>query len=742
MSTKKQVLLVMVFGVFLFGVTPTWAQGQAAGGTCGDGTLDPPSEECDDGNTNFGDGCSPVCRFEPTEPLHFLVDQLSLATFRRNMVELSTIPSSPGSPTPSRHWSLPGNDAAVELLKTKLESYGYTNVTLDPYFFEGKNMNNVYATKVGTVDPTQMYIISGHMDSINFNNTPSSFGNAPGYDDDGSGTSLTLELARVFAKTQTDISVRFIFWNNEETGLNGSQAYVANHRALQGTPAEPTWAGVIQHDMILFDRSDSPDADVEYQARNDFGGKAIDLANFVGGAMSRYGTMPAEVSDDMDFTDSKSFWDDAPSISVRENRRVQGIGNGTNPQWHEPTDKASTYTFADHVFGFNIVKMTGGAVAELVNAVADCDMNGVPDTDDITAGATDANGDGVPDVCQDCNENLTLDPTEIADGSVSDCNGNGVPDSCDISSGFSDDIDALGVPDECQSPEEENKDFRKNRYLSFRPNNAGSNVAMQIQLLTPDRKCIRWEGPCETSDDCIVGDTCVAVPTVFLNKWVDTPFDPSCQNDDGTPTGDPCEGVDFVSRLVDEAVFRVWPEPLIHVGDCEVVPVSKYQVRTTHDGVVFSDPIQLATIAKPEGKFWADLVGNALLRCSGDRVTPCTPKTVSTDCPAGDVCGIWTGPNGLVNVNDVNAFLKFFTGKPAPHMTAVDIAREVPNFIANATDLQLILLGFRGVEYPPPGFPTHVCVGGVDAGQLCSATVEPPDCPGGSCTGFTASDCP
>ena len=56
-------------------------------------------------------------------------------------------------------------------------------------------------------------------------------------------------------------SVRFALWNNEETGLNGAQAYVDQRKDLQGieSPAgsgkypEPKWLGMVQHDMMLFD---------------------------------------------------------------------------------------------------------------------------------------------------------------------------------------------------------------------------------------------------------------------------------------------------------------------------------------------------------------------------------------------------------------------------------------------------------------------------------------------------------
>jgi hypothetical protein len=50
------------------------------------------------------------------------------------------------------------------------------------------------------------------------------------------GTALVMEVARVLSSpdVQTERSVRFILWNNEETGLNGSRAYVEQRSALQG----------------------------------------------------------------------------------------------------------------------------------------------------------------------------------------------------------------------------------------------------------------------------------------------------------------------------------------------------------------------------------------------------------------------------------------------------------------------------------------------------------------------------
>jgi DNA-binding beta-propeller fold protein YncE len=94
----------------------------------------------------------------------------------------------------------------------------------------------------------------------------------------------------------------------------------------------------------------------------------------------------------------------------------------------------------------------------------DCDGDGVDDAEQIASGAaTDANGNGVPDVCEDCDGDGILDDEEIASGAAdvdgdlvpdecqADCNGNGVPDRLDIALGTSADLHANGVPDECEA---------------------------------------------------------------------------------------------------------------------------------------------------------------------------------------------------------------------------------------------------------------------------------------------------
>ena len=241
----------------------------------------------------------------------------------------------------------------------------------------------VYCTKIGTTHPDEMYIVGGHMDGIGWGEAAN---------DDGSGTALVMELARVFSApdVKTERSIRFILWNNEESGLNGSRAYVAQRAALQGRedPAgsgkypEPKWLGMIQHDMMLFDhgmpRADGtlsptqrPEADVniEFQSASKFAADAQALAWAFEQANEQYASdYPASVGSHMTNTDSAPFQDLVPAISLRENQRGTEIGAGWDPNWHQPTDKYTTYNDADFKLGLNAAQTTLGAVARLVGA--------------------------------------------------------------------------------------------------------------------------------------------------------------------------------------------------------------------------------------------------------------------------------------------------------------------------------------------------------------------------------------
>jgi hypothetical protein len=318
-----------------------------------------------------------------------VVDRLSFDRYRNNVAQLAGFGT--------RYWRSAGNRQARDWIEAELASFGYAvqrhpirvAAPLDQLLDTGAD--SVYVTKVGTLHPDRMYIVSAHMDSINTESPDHGF--APGADDDGSGTSLVLELARVFAAAdiETEVSVRFILWNAEEIGLVGSRTYVRDRQPLQGIEdppgsgrfPEPHWLGIIQHDMLLFDHGlpdpatgmvadrqiADADVDIEYDAANTAGGGAMVLASMLLAANARYGTLsPAEVGQFMCCTDSVPFAPFVPAVSVRENERRAEIGRGANPHWHKSSDVFATYREEDFRLGFTALRMTGGALAELAGA--------------------------------------------------------------------------------------------------------------------------------------------------------------------------------------------------------------------------------------------------------------------------------------------------------------------------------------------------------------------------------------
>lgn len=112
------------------------------------------------------------------------------------------------------------NANALAWLKNKYATFGYTasQIVEDPWTGGGYTSKNLVITKTGTLYPTKFVIVCGHFDTIA----------GPGVNDNGSGTSIILEIARILKDVPTDYSIKFINFSGEEQGLYGSQHYVQN----------------------------------------------------------------------------------------------------------------------------------------------------------------------------------------------------------------------------------------------------------------------------------------------------------------------------------------------------------------------------------------------------------------------------------------------------------------------------------------------------------------------------------
>ena len=301
------------------------------------------------------------------ESVRSVVDRLDFERYKAVIRELTQFGD--------RQQGTERNREAVDWVERQLISYGHTNVARHGYMYRDEPRENIYATKVGTTLPGEMYIVSAHLDGM---------GGGEAADDDASGCVVVLELARALGAVDMESarSIRFVFWNNEETSLRGSRAYVADRQSMQGienppgsgTFLEPRWLGVIQHDMVLFDHGYPPaidqkpdaDLDVEYQVSSSMVIESAKLAGVLHAANVLYGGgYPAEVGPRMNSTDSDAFADFAASVSVRENQRISEIGRGSNPHRHKPTDAYKTFSEADFRLGFTAARTTLGAIGRL-----------------------------------------------------------------------------------------------------------------------------------------------------------------------------------------------------------------------------------------------------------------------------------------------------------------------------------------------------------------------------------------
>ena len=124
----------------------------------------------------------------------------------------------------------------VELCDTSEETVEL-EFNLDHKFTEGPiPCYNVVATLKGTEFPDEFVFVQAHIDS---------WDGAEGTCDNGTGTSTTLEAARIL--TSLDVkprrSIRFLLYSGEEQGLYGSRKYVENHPELL-----PKISIVLNHD--------------------------------------------------------------------------------------------------------------------------------------------------------------------------------------------------------------------------------------------------------------------------------------------------------------------------------------------------------------------------------------------------------------------------------------------------------------------------------------------------------------
>ena len=165
-----------------------------------------------------------------------LVDKVNRASLEQDLEKLVSFPT--------RHSTSSSFVEAAAFARQHLDELGYETQE-QAVNVSGANSHNVIADKTGNEDEAtrKVVIVCAHLDSINLAGATA---NAPGADDNGSGSAGVLEIARAFQEHRAMHDLRLILFGGEEQGLFGSRRYVSSLNAAERARIK----AVVNMDMI------------------------------------------------------------------------------------------------------------------------------------------------------------------------------------------------------------------------------------------------------------------------------------------------------------------------------------------------------------------------------------------------------------------------------------------------------------------------------------------------------------
>ncbi|MDO8056485.1 MAG: M20/M25/M40 family metallo-hydrolase, partial [Candidatus Hermodarchaeota archaeon] len=177
---------------------------------------------------------SPV--LNPPTDIEDIINQITTSTYNSQLTHLA------GTIGP-RMWGTVANDFAVDYIADEFQSYG---LDVEFHSFSSNQPNVIGTLRGGSIHNNATIIVGAHLDTI-----PVA---SPGADDNGSGVSAVLEIARVLSAYQFNYTIMFVAFNAEEIGLVGSTAF-ANKLVEENV----TVAVMYNFDMIIWDTPAAPE---------------------------------------------------------------------------------------------------------------------------------------------------------------------------------------------------------------------------------------------------------------------------------------------------------------------------------------------------------------------------------------------------------------------------------------------------------------------------------------------------
>jgi hypothetical protein len=206
-------------------------------------------------------------------------------------------------------------------------------------------------------------MICGHLDST----SPNTQYDAPGADDNGSGSAAVVEAARIMSQYDFEYSVIYALWGGEEQGLHGSEHY-ADSAAAAGMEIH----GVVNLDMIFYGPPPDDQAELHYNTASTGLGLAFDAISdtYVPSLEKTVANPPVSASD------HSSFWNAGYPAMLSIEKEVWN-----NPYYHQTSDLMDNY-LEYFPFGTDMARAAIATVAYLatpVNTSIEENHSGVPE---------------------------------------------------------------------------------------------------------------------------------------------------------------------------------------------------------------------------------------------------------------------------------------------------------------------------------------------------------------------------
>ncbi len=217
-----------------------------------------------------------------------------------------------------------------------------------PFFY---NLKNIACDKLGSTNNT--IVVSAHYDSRT-EDINDSEGRAPGADDNASGVSVLLEVARILSKLSLEHSISFVLFSGEEQGKWGSKYY-----ADFIDKADIDLDLLINLDMVGFRPEGSSSILIEYDNGNvvqDNDKYSQEIAKLFRDVSSKYTSLNATLGK-LGNADYLPF--EALGYTVIG---LHDDGVTKNPNYHKSSDTSDTL---DYEYGASIANLTIATILQL-----------------------------------------------------------------------------------------------------------------------------------------------------------------------------------------------------------------------------------------------------------------------------------------------------------------------------------------------------------------------------------------